>query len=61
MRYVVDMSSHVFGVVNLSRLTQLDPTMMEKDDNKDKNVERLQYFITTTVNLILNTAADCPP
>jgi len=55
------MSSHVFGVVNLSRLTQLDPTMMEKDDNKDKNVERLQYFITTTVNLILNTAADCPP
>jgi len=57
----MDLSSQVFGVVNLSWLTQLDPTMMDKDDNKEKNVERLQYYITTTVNLILNTAADCPP
>ena len=51
----------VFLCCHLSFLMQLDPTMMDKEDCKEKNVERLQYYITTTVNLILNTAADCPP
>ncbi|XP_065911741.1 ras GTPase-activating protein 1-like isoform X2 [Dysidea avara] len=62
LRYLhVILSGIIREVQESTESCELDPTMMDKDDSKDKNVERLQYFITTTVNLILNTAADCPP
>lgn len=44
-----------------NRPCELDPTRLDKDDDKEENFTVLEAYIKWTIDMILNSHRDCPP